>query len=488
MAFSISYIFQAIDKFSGVGRKMQDTMDKLKQSIDRTSVSTDKFSEKLKRLGNSTYRFGRVGLLRLTLPMVTFGSLAVKQAANIETATLSLESFTGSADKAKKMVSSLQALSQKSMVSFDDLFSTSKGLMALGQSEEQAIKTLHILRDVSAGSRMEFKELGAIINKVVSSNGASLQEIQALGANGIPFMQTLQGMLKVKLSARKLEEAISKGALKGDIFIKVLEKLTQQGGIFHKAAEKHDKSINGSLLRIKNNSMVALSALGAEIAKSFNLNKNFERFANLLERVPATIAKFAKENPNLFKFLVILGGILAIVPPLALALGLLIKSFAIIGALLGFMFLNPIGLAILAIAGLVYGITKAYNKFEAFRNIVKSTGAAIKSFVDFISEKLSKLDFGLLKTEIVNGQSVVKAGRLFEPGAIANGVANNGANFGNAFSNRFGFAPSPFANKNNSTAKIEININDKNNNIKSVEAKKSAGIELDVGKNMPYVR
>lgn len=99
------------------------------------------------------------------------------------------------------------------------------------------------------------------------------------------------------------------------------------------------------------------------------------------------VSNFVAENSDLFMILgevaLVAGGLLGVYKTAIF----LTETWAAVQAVLnGTMMLNPIGLVVAAIAGLSYGIYKAYQHFEPFRNIVDSLFATLKKGWEWLKE------------------------------------------------------------------------------------------------------
>lgn len=69
MSFSVSYTFEAVDRFSGVARK-------LNQQISATTQKINRMGDAMRTAGEKLGRFGRSMTLKATAPIVAFGTLA----------------------------------------------------------------------------------------------------------------------------------------------------------------------------------------------------------------------------------------------------------------------------------------------------------------------------------------------------------------------------------------------------------------------------
>src|SRR6185503_1850689 len=112
-------------------KNISNTMTKIRDSVAKTNASLTEYEKRMTaaiRRTRQLRRIGSFGLTRITLPLAALGAVAIKQAANMETATLRMQAFVGSAEKAKKVVADLQQMSVRTPFSFEDLEKTAKGL------------------------------------------------------------------------------------------------------------------------------------------------------------------------------------------------------------------------------------------------------------------------------------------------------------------------------------------------------------------------
>ena len=87
------------------------------------------------------------------------GRAAIDQAIKIEGLTTQLETLTGSAATAQKILEDLQEFAARTPFKLTGLAESSKLLLAFGKTQEEIIPTLQILGDVAAGSGADLQEL-----------------------------------------------------------------------------------------------------------------------------------------------------------------------------------------------------------------------------------------------------------------------------------------------------------------------------------------
>ena len=121
--------------------------------------------------------------------------------------------------------------------------------------------------------------------------------------------------------------------------------------------------------------------------------------------------------------------------------------------------INPIGLIVIALASLVVGLMAAYDNFEAFRNMVDSAWASIKSFFGGDEEKTVTMKIKKDGSAVADaGNAVRKNGNAVADAANSSPISKANSSSSNAIT----------ANVNNRST-IDLNIKDKGNNVQSVK-------------------
>lgn len=139
--------------------------------------------------------------------------------------------------------------------------------------------------------------------------------------------------------------------------------------------------------------------------------------------VPAlkSTAKFIGENATLFKSLAV--GIGAIVALVTVWMTVTRAFTAVQAALNVVMSLNPIGLVILAIAGLVAGLIYAYKHSAKFRNVVDGAFKAVKTAITSVVRFFKALPGNIAKAVGDTAKTLYTKGRSFIVG-LATGYAS----------------------------------------------------------------
>lgn len=257
-------------------------------------------------------------------------------------------------------------------------------------------------RDWAAEGKNSREELGKVIDQIKNaedSQKALAIATEVFGAEG----------------AQRLTTAIRNGAIPA--FEELGDSMESSKGLISETTEE-TKTIGERFAELKNRTTQALEPLGAimiDIAET--------ALPPLIEGITKVAEWFNSLSPSIQKTIVILGGLLAAIGPVLVILGTLVGAIGNlipvitkvfgwltkltpvikgVGVALRFLALNPVGLAITAIAGLIaIGIAvwknwdeikpKLIAVWETVRDALGKAWDWIKSKADWLGETLSNI-------------------------------------------------------------------------------------------------
>jgi tape measure domain-containing protein len=181
------------------------------------------------------------------------GSAAVFQySKNVESLEIAFQQFAGSAQGAKKQIEELQKLNLETPFGLEALAQASQRLQGVGVESKKVIPLLKDIGNVVAAtgkvSVERFDGITTAITQVISKTKVSAEEMEQLAERGVPAWKILSEYTGNSISElRKLGE---QGKLSSDILVAALQKVSREK--YGDALEKQNKTLEGSLNRIKN--------------------------------------------------------------------------------------------------------------------------------------------------------------------------------------------------------------------------------------------
>lgn len=427
----------------------------------KVGAAAIELGEKIKRVGNQAKEAGEFFMKRLTLPIVGFGALAIRQAGNIEALTNRFKALAGGAKQAGDLVSQLRSLSDKSTLDFSDISEAAQQMMALGYSTDSTMKRLNFLAPIAAGSGMQMQELVQQYISVRKAAKVSADDIMSLAGKGVPILPVLAKQLGV--SEKRVLQLAEAGRISFAKYKTALQGMSAEGGAYADSLEENANSINGVFKNLKNSLGSAFADIGKDLFKDLDiggkvktLTQAIRDFANWFKALPAPMKNFITWAALI---VAVLGPLVFVLGQVVMGVGMLITGFGALATALSFIpailagivafFVGPWALIAVAVAGVVaavYGLVKAiialFTNWESVCTFIVDSWDGIKkafgSAADYIMGKLEPLI--ALMDRLNQGWQSIKgfatdnavtraAGRLFgsDSAASAQGAPVGGA-------------------------------------------------------------
>ena len=353
-----------------------------------------------------------------------FIATAFGSAAEIETLRTSIETLTGDAEKAVKVVRELSEFSQATPFSGTELITVAERLKAFGVETDKVIDTTKRLADAAAANNVDLKRLGNTYGQVFAK-GKFVQEenLQLLG-QGVNVTEELKDMYG--LTGKELEEAMKKGRVPAEALEVALARMTAQSGEFFQGAQAQSQTLQGRLRQLQGTWGNVMQAIGQTLEPLF---KRLLVAGTLILQTIANwfteerIQKFGTAIANFHKgFGDILDVVRLILKAMAAwaAVTVGMSAAGVLGALIKNMrAVFTITKAILSVEKILLGLTKARAAIQAALATATRTGkpllslftaggvaAAVFVGLDKIINKAinSAQDFGKKFTESVDAE------------------------------------------------------------------------------------
>lgn len=422
-----------------------DLIVRIGADIKALQSQLNKSLSAIKQFGFRAERIGKDLSTRVSLPIIGIGAAAVSTFAKFDRLEKGLQAIAGStAEGTRQFNSYLDVVRDaRTTLDLDTAVSASVKLQAVGfsaKNSEQAIRQLGIAATVSGSS---IDDVGGVVRQYtqILAKGKIEQEDLNTILERVPV---LAKVINEEFGAGTAEQIRATGISMED-FVNRITAAIENGEVFNNVQISLAKSFETFRTELQ----ISATTLGKSIAEAINLQEVLLKLSDIIRR--ATDA-FADLNPNVQKFIVFSAVAAAAVGPLVLAVGataraipLLVSGFTTLAApikavsgffvtlvtrLSGFtnlllrggaigralifakalgsikvalaVLFSPVTLIVGAVALLVAGFTRAFQRSEFFRSQLVRLQATFQPLIDLIGNlaaaAFSKLSGGVKTT------------------------------------------------------------------------------------------
>lgn len=275
---SLSTIFTAQDLMTPQIKKMQDSVSKFSENIQKMNKSSESSFISLRNIISA-------GLIVAGLKKI------VQSASEMQDAKTNFEVLTGSMEKAEAVVSRLKKLGAETPFEFKDLSNATKVLMQFGISTDDSINSLSRLGDIAMGNKEKLAGLSLVFGQVASAGklqGQDLMQFINQGFNPIQELTKLTGK-----SMAQLKDEMSKGKISFDLVNKAIISATSSGGLFYQGMIKGSQTFSGKLSTM----MDGITSVSEKIGTI--LLPHIEKFIIIATKAADSMGNWVEENNKL---------------------------------------------------------------------------------------------------------------------------------------------------------------------------------------------
>lgn len=193
---------------------------------------------------------------------------SLRLAAAVETATVSFEVLTQSADSARRMVADIKRLDQTSVLSFIDIQQGAKTMLGYGVAVKDVMPNLEALSKVSMGNAEVFQRLSLAFSQTMAKGKLAGEEVRQMVNAGFNPLQAIAEKLSAEFGGStadqmvKLQKYMEEGAISAEIFQDALRTVTEEGGRFATMNEKLLQTTQGKWNKLVSEMQMAGTAIG----------------------------------------------------------------------------------------------------------------------------------------------------------------------------------------------------------------------------------
>lgn len=184
--------------------------------------------------------------------------------AEIETQTRSIQTLTGSVEKAKQIIQELQSIGAVTPFTSTELIDTAKRLSAFGVSADRVVETTRRLGDVAGATGANLGELSLAYGQVIAKGRLQGEELLQFQERGVALQDELRKMYG--LTGEEFGKALSKGQISAKAVEVALQRLTSAGGKYANGAIAQSDTLSGKLSTLQDGVEGIARAVGTALS------------------------------------------------------------------------------------------------------------------------------------------------------------------------------------------------------------------------------
>lgn len=171
MAFNIKYTYLAIDQFTAVTKKINQSVDTTRQKLRGLSEDSAKWGKKMKSLGQDVTVWA-------SLPAQIFGGLAIKTVRDFEASMNRVQAVTDSTrEEYEKLRAEAVKLGASTVFSSSQVADAMFELGQAGMSTQEILRAIPSTLSLAAAGNLGMQEAAGIVSNVMKGFGATVEEL-----------------------------------------------------------------------------------------------------------------------------------------------------------------------------------------------------------------------------------------------------------------------------------------------------------------------
>ena len=250
----------AVDKIAPAAKKAAQSFERMAQ---RGKRGFDALIAKAKKATGNIKGFGKAAAIAAAAAGAIAGlRFAFTQAGELEKQTRSLQVLTGSLEKAKGIISELQAFGAVTPFESSELIETAKRLKAFGFETNKIVDITKRLSDVAGATGADLGGIATAFGQIQAKGRLQGEELLQLQERGVALQDELRKMYG--LTGEEFSKALQKGQISAKAVEVALVRLTEKGGKYANGAIAQSDTLFGKLSTLQD----AFQRLGQNIGKA----------------------------------------------------------------------------------------------------------------------------------------------------------------------------------------------------------------------------
>jgi tape measure domain-containing protein len=199
--------------------------------------------------------------------LVGAGRFVFMKTAELEAQTASIQTLTGSLEKANSIISQLQQYGAVTPFTSTQLIETARQLAAFGIETEKLVATTKRLGDISGATGAELEGLALAYGQVAAKGRLQGEELLQFTERGVALLPELQRMYG--LTGEEMRKALEKGQVSAEAVEVAIIRLTEAGGKYAGGAISQSTTLSGKLSTLQDNIDGLARTIGTALSPAF---------------------------------------------------------------------------------------------------------------------------------------------------------------------------------------------------------------------------
>ena len=282
-----------------IGFSLELDDSKLRQQIANSQRAFEQLADNVEadgaRMDDAISNIGvSVASLGAAWSMQSFATKVAEVRGEFQKLQVAMETMLQSKSKADALMAQMVQTAAKTPFGLQEIATGAKQLLAYGLEAEKVNDTLIRLGDIAAGLSIPLNDLVYLYGTTMTQGRLYTQDFNQFVGRGIPLIKELADQFGV--AENKVKELVEEGKVGFPEIQKVIENLTNEGGMFGGLMEKQSQTISGQISNIEDAFDMMFNEIGqnsegvinSALSATSTLVENYETVAAALGTLVAT--------------------------------------------------------------------------------------------------------------------------------------------------------------------------------------------------------
>lgn len=275
----------------------------LGNAVDKASEKAESSIKKITEAGgNLGDTFDKVSKAAASIGVAFTAQALVSQIVNIRGEFQKLEvafnTMLGSEEQANALMQQLIQTAATTPFDLQGVANGAKQLLAYGENVENVNDDLIRLGNIAAGLSQPLGDIVYLYGTTMTQGRLYTQDLNQFTGRGVPMIRELANVMGV--AENKVKDLVEEGKIGFPEVQKVIQNLTNEGGMFYNLMEEQSKTISGQIANIEDAVSMMFNEIGQKSEGIINsaldtvssLIENYEQVGRLLLGLVATYGTY----------------------------------------------------------------------------------------------------------------------------------------------------------------------------------------------------